>query len=250
LSSPDPRPGARSAKEERRQRAAALRAERERAERAAERRTRLLIALAVLAGVVAIGVAFQVSRSADEDAPVPAGVAAPAGGLVVGPASGDPVRVDEWLDFQCPFCKRFHESVGPQLAELAAAGTIRIEYHPLSFIGPESVRAANAFGCAIDAGEGPAYQDVLFANQPPERTGGYTEDELIAYGAEVGLTDDAFAECVRDDTFGGWVQNVAESGNEQGVTSTPTLIVEGERLEDLSLDSVDAAITAAASPEQ
>jgi protein-disulfide isomerase len=242
---PEPRPP--SQREARRQRAAALREEQQRAERRAERRTRLLIALAVLAGIVVIGVAVQASRSSgDADAAVPAGVTAPAGGLVVGPTTGEPVLVHEWLDFQCPFCKQFNDTVGPTLSQLAGEGTIRVEYHPLSFIGEESVRAANAFGCAIDAGRGPEYLDVLFDNQPPERTGGYTEDDLVAYGAQIGLTDDAFADCVRDDTFGGWVQNVAASGVDEQVTSTPTLIVDGQRLDDLSLASVQAAVDAAA----
>jgi protein-disulfide isomerase len=246
-------PEPRTKREQRQQRAAALREEQARAERRADRRTRLIIVAAVLASIVAIGVAVQASRSGGEaDAAVPAGVTPPAGGLVVGAtgdaaAGADPVKVDEWLDFQCPFCKQFHDAVGPTLTEMAAAGTIEVEYHPLSFIGPDSVRAANAFGCAIDAGKGQEYLDVLYANQPAENVGGFANDTLVRLGADAGLTDDSFQSCVQDDTFGGWVTNVARSGNEAGVTSTPTLFVGGQRLEadQLTVEGIQAAVAAA-----
>ena len=68
----------------------------------------------------------------------------------------------------------------------------------MSFIGADSVRAANAGAAAADAGKFKPFHDVLFANQPTENTGGYSNDKLIQFGAKAGLTSSDFKNAVND----------------------------------------------------
>lgn len=217
-----------------------------------QRRREQLIRFGVVAGVVVvvlvITIAVLASRpSADDSVALPSGIAASDGGVAVGDASA-PVTVDLWIDFQCPFCRDFELTSGPTLDELVADGSARLVYHPLSFLGEESERAANAFGCSVDEGGPVEYQRVLFENQPAEGTGGFTVDDLIALGERAEVTGDEFETCVADGTYDGWVANVAASQQDAGVTATPTVVVDGQTLESeqLTPEGVRAAVEQAA----
>jgi protein-disulfide isomerase len=232
---------------ERRMRAEQLKAEREAATRASERRTRLLVAVAVLAAIALVAVAVVSTQSGGGDnAAVPAGVEAPDGGAPYGD-DGAPVVMNEWVDFSCPACKTFNDALGPTINEQVEAGELQVVYHPLSFINRGSTLAANAFGCAIDQGVTHEFYDAVFAVQGAESGAGFTNEQLIEVGAQVGLTDDSFTSCVNGGDFDGWVDNVNASQVEAGVTGTPTIFLNGELVDLPSfepqalLDAIEAA---------
>jgi hypothetical protein len=58
---------------------------------------------------------------------IPAGATSEGDGIVTGDG---PVRVDAFIDFLCPFCRRFELSAGPALSELIADGLISLAHHP------------------------------------------------------------------------------------------------------------------------
>lgn len=239
-------PKSSSDKNERRARAEQLKAEREAAARASERRTRLLIAVAVLAAIALIAVAVVATQSSSgENAAVPTGVDAPAGGAPYGDDDA-PVVMDEWVDFSCPACKTFNDNLAPTINEQVEAGELQVIYHPLSFLGPGSVRAANAFGCAIEQGFTHEYYDALFTIQGTSDDP-FTNENLIALGEQLGIEGDDFAGCVNDGDFNGWVSNVADGQLDAGVTGTPTIFLNGELVElpafepQALLDAIEAA---------
>ena len=74
----------------------------------------------------------------------------------VGQASA-PATIDVYLDFQCPVCKTFEERADATIDELVAAGQAEVVYHPVAYLDRLSStryasRAAQASGCAADAG--------------------------------------------------------------------------------------------------
>jgi protein-disulfide isomerase len=229
-------------------RARELREAEQRRRRRREQLIRFGILAVVAVAILAVGILFFANRPAeDAAAALPAGISEPAAGVAIGDESA-PVTIDLWIDFQCPFCRALEQDSGPTLQQLAADGDVVLVYHPLSFLGEESERAANAFGCAADQGRASEYLDVLFQNQPPEGTGGFTSDELVALGADAGITDTDFESCVQDETYAGWVANVAASQNQAEITATPTVFVDGEMLpaDQLTPDGLRAAVAAAA----
>ena len=237
-----------AAESERRARSEQMKAEREAAARASERRTRLLIALAVVAALILVGVAVVASQSSSgENAAVPTGVEAPGGGAPYGDAA--PVVLDEWVDFACPACKTFNDALSSTISEQVEAGELQVYYHPLSFINAGSVRAANAFGCAVDEGLTHEYYDAVFAEQGDESGDGYTNEQLVAIGDGLGAGD-GFESCVNGGDYDGWVDNVTTSGADQGVTGTPTIFLNGEVVDLPSyepqalLDAIEAAAAA------
>lgn len=173
---------------------------------ARERLRRRLLTVAapvlVIALVVAAGIAVQALRSRESEF---AGKVPPAAALGDGSIrfAADKVTdttpvVEVYEDFQCPACREFERINGGTLRELAATGAAVVIYHPVAIIDQRSVRSGSAAQCAAEGGKFLPYHDVLFQNQPPEQGGqGFTVEELVEYGTEVGLDGDAFAECVR-----------------------------------------------------
>jgi protein-disulfide isomerase len=86
----------------------------------------------------------------------------------LGPA-GAPVAIVEFSEYQCPFCRRFHEQTLPQLKErYIDTGKVRYVFRdfPLDSIHPQAKAAAVAAHCAGKQGSYWQMHDALFTNQP------------------------------------------------------------------------------------
>jgi len=178
---------------------------------------------------------------------LPVGATGEGDGIMTGHG---PVRVDAFIDFLCPFCRRFDLSSGPTLARLVADGQISLIYHPMNFLDEASTtnystRAAAASGCAADRGRFTEYAHALFVNQPPEGGPGLSDAELAAIGRAVGLADAAFTACVSDAPYLDWAPYVTARATALGVDATPTVLVAGTvvRPEARSIAAVVAGIT-------
>ena len=115
---------------------------------------------------------------------IPAGATPEGDGIITGDG---PVRVDAFIDFLCPFCRRFELSVGASLADLITGRLISLAYHPMNFLDHASTtdystRAAAASGCAADQGRFLDYAQALFLRQPPEGGPGLADAELAGIG--------------------------------------------------------------------
>lgn len=161
---------------------------------------------------------------------LPSGATTEGDGIVIG---WGPVRVDAFIDFLCPFCRRFELSSGPTLGRLVADEQISLVYHPMNFLDEASTtnystRAAAASGCAADQGRFAEYARALFVRQPPEGGPGLTDAELASVGASAGLADPAFTSCVSDAPYLDWPPYVSQRAIALGVKATPTVLVAGE----------------------
>ncbi len=159
---------------------------------------------------------------------VPASATPEGDGVVAGDG---PVPVNAYIDFQCPFCRRFELSSGPTLAALVTSHQITLACHPMNFLDQASTtrystRAAAASGCAADQGRFMDYMHELFVNQPPEGGAGLSDAELIALGQAAGLGP-AFASCVTDGPYLDWPPYVTARAVAAGVEATPTVLVAG-----------------------
>jgi protein-disulfide isomerase len=104
---------------------------------------------------------------------------------------------------------------------------VRFVYRHMAFLGDESVWAAAAAECADDQGQFWAYHDVLFTHTAGRAQGVFAPPKLKRYAAELGLNRDAFNTCIDSHRYESWVRSQIEVGRQKGVTSTPTLIVNG-----------------------
>jgi protein-disulfide isomerase len=126
------------------------------------------------------------------------------GGVVVGNDSASR-RMLLFEDPQCPYCRQFEELNGALVTAAVDAGELVVEYRMRCFLGQESVRADNALALATEAGHFDDLRKALFAAQPPEGTGGFTTEDLVRLGAQVGLTGSDFVSGVREARYESWV---------------------------------------------
>ncbi len=203
-----------------------------------------VIAVLAIVGVV-IGTVIAKNTSGGSDTvaagSLPEGVTESGGGITTERAkagSTGPV-VDLYEDFQCPACEQLEQVLGPKLRELETAGTIRLRYHVLTFLdrnlgNDSSARSANAAMCAADEGRFGAYHDVVYANQPEQEGKGWTDAQLEAFAQQAGVTGSALTSwqaCVKDKTHEAYIESVQSASDTSGVTGTPTVMVDGKKLD-------------------
>jgi len=204
--------------------------------------TRNLV-IAVVVGVLLIMlVPTLLSRQTDSSASIPANVSADRGYGVVfnGELTGVPV-VDIYEDFQCPVCAQFTQLNGPYIESLIAEKKATVVYHTLSFLGPESVNAANAAACSADEGKFLDFHRLLMMNQKQENSGAWDNTFLASLGQTAGITSQKFSSCVNKGDYVGWVSNVAAAGANANVNSTPTVFVNGKEIDRNASEYFDAA---------
>ncbi len=217
--------------------------------KAGERRRRQLIVAGAVVGVLALAAVIGViaANAGGNDNAKGASTAGP----VVAPTGADgkdalaipvgavdaPSTLTVWEDFRCPACAAFENGMRSTIHELETKGQIRVQYHLATLIddktrGGGSLHAANAAGCAQDAGKFPAYHDVLYTNQPDEMDDAYAKNaKLLDLAKKVpGLDTPAFRSCVENGTHNSWVVKSNEAFQAGHFNGTPTVQLNGESI--------------------
>ncbi len=136
-----------------------------------------------------------------------------------------PVTVVEFSDFQCPFCKRFHDDSGLKLREeYIKTGKVKFVYKqfPLYQIHPYANSAALASECAKEQGKFWTYHDALFENQENLATLNFTD-----LAASLGMNKSQFKSCYDSGKYSDNVKSDTKEGTEIGVTGTPANFING-----------------------
>jgi protein-disulfide isomerase len=101
----------------------------------------------------------------------------------------------------------------------------------MAFIGPESEWAAEATECANEQGKFWEYHDKLFDNQGGENVGAFSKANLKRFAGEMKLDTAAFNVCLDSDKYLAKVRADTAQSSSMGVSSTPTLFINGRMLE-------------------
>jgi len=193
--------------------------------------TRNLVIIMV-AFIVVVGVVFSlISNRSSSTAAIPASVSAADGyGIVLNPSAKP--TIDVYIDYQCPACKNFELINGGYLNEVIAQNKAKVVYHPMTFIGPESILAANAAACAADENEFVDMNLALFQGQASsENSGKWQNDTLLNLGKSVGINSAKFEKCIKDGNYVKWTGNVSAASAKANINSTPTIFVNGKQLD-------------------
>ena len=133
-----------------------------------------------------------------------------------------PITIVEFSDFQCPFCRRWHEEVyEPLLASYP--GQIRIVYRhlPLTSIHPEAFSAAEASMCAGEQDAFWQYHEKLFSS---ENLG---SEVYTQYAQDLKLDITTFEACMTDHKYQAAIQKDSDFALDLGIRSTPTFFING-----------------------
>lgn len=212
--------------------------------------------------VVVTGVVFSLFSQNSKESASLAGLDGttlkPAITSTIDTANGSPITfdngavtvIDIWEDPQCPVCKLFEDANGDYIESLIREKKATVRYHVLSFLGDESVRAANASFCAADEGQYLDFHHALSAVQSPlENSGFWSNETLVNIGKKIGITSTTFADCVTKGSKIEVVKANYDSMNKFGVQGTPTVFINGKKWErtqnEFILEEFKAAVEAA-----
>ena len=234
----------REARRARTERARAQAEERRRAAKRKEQLTRYGLIAGVLVLVVG-GYLLIGNLGSDKPTTPPAGASGDYG-LVLGDADA-PKEIVVYEDFLCPFCGQLEKAVRDRLDAAVEAGDVSVEFRPLPFlegISDYSPESANAFAVVLDE-SGPEvakdFHDLLFDNQPSEDGPFPDADQLVEWAVEAGATEADVRPGIEDMSFEGWVDAAGEAASKAGVNSTPTVLVDGEKVEGEGITIADLA---------
>jgi protein-disulfide isomerase len=174
----------------------------------------------------------------------------PANGSAIVLNPGAAKVLDVWEDPQCPVCKNFENANGDYIESLVRDKKATVRFHVLSFLGDESVRAANASFCAADEGQYLDFHHALYAVQSPlENSGFWSNQKLIDIANKIGIKSTKFADCVNKGSKIAVVKANYDSMSKFGVQGTPTVFINGKLWErkspDFNLAEFKAAVEAA-----
>lgn len=228
-------------KRDRKEAARAERLERERADAAAQTRRKRLTTLGGLlaAAVVIVVVAVVISsgggdkgssggdpssiQGAADTAAMLKGI--PQDGITLGKASA-PATIVEFADPQCPFCKQYTLNEMPAvIQDQVRTGKAKMELRFLTFIGPDSIKAASALQATTKQNRFWNASDLFYRNQGEENSGYVTDDFLT--GVLNGAGADA-AKAIAASGDPAVTQGLGEAktlASRYAVQSTPTILV-------------------------
>ena len=213
------------------------------AAKSADNTTRWIV-VAMVALVVVTGIVFSLFGQTDKTAaslsgldgvelkPAVTSTIDTANGSAITFDNGAATTIDVWEDSQCPVCKLFEDANGEYIESLIREKKANVRYHVLSFLGDESVRAANASFCAADEGQFLDFQKAIYAVQSSvENSGFWSNETLVEIGKKIGITSTKFEDCVTKGSKVDLVQANSDSMSKFGVQGTPTVFINGKKWE-------------------
>ncbi len=136
-------------------------------------------------------------------------------------AAAAAVTLIEFTDYQCPFCKRFHERSWPELkAKYVDSGKVRyvVRDMPLSFHG-EALPAAIAARCAGEQGRFAPVFEALFA--APQ----LSAESIRAIVAAAGVEAPAFQRCSANAAVRQAIDSDSAEAERLGINGTPGFVI-------------------------
>lgn len=133
-----------------------------------------------------------------------------------------PVRILEFFDYQCPYCKQ----VQPTLRQLLRSYKDKVYFQPVHFplnIHPEAYQAAIAAECAAKQDRFQEYHELIFRYQEE-----LDSHPWIDIAAESQIPDLwKFNQCLHQETTKSLVEEGTALADELDISSIPTFLING-----------------------
>lgn len=165
----------------------------------------------------------------------------------VGPENA-PVLVVEYTDYQCPACQGAHDVINDVIDEYG--DQIRVEFNDFALSQHEHAsNAAIGAECAFRQDRFLDYHNTVFERQPEWNTLSQAEaiETFRGYAEELGLDMPEFNRCVSSQDAADRVNEDYKEAMAQGLNSTPTILVNGTKVEEMPFSvglrhAIDAAL--------
>jgi protein-disulfide isomerase len=205
-----------------------------RVERARQRERKQLLQKLVIATLLIVAVAAGVVMMINSKSTTKDSAELYKNQPMIGQADA-PVKMVEVGDFKCPACKRFTINEYPQIKkELIDTGIASFYFVNFPFLGSDSTTAALAVESVF--AQKPAafwdYYKAIYDAQGDERTNWATPDKLIEIAEQTKIAVDVnrLRQDIEKETHMQQVEDDLALAKKYRVTSTPTLLVNGEKI--------------------
>jgi protein-disulfide isomerase/uncharacterized membrane protein len=153
-------------------------------------------------------------------------------------AAEAPIRVVEFSDFLCPFCRNLAGALGGFMPQSQGRVAIFFKNYPLDqACNPAMTRTVHdgacelALGgvCAEEQGKFWAYHDRIFAQPQPNPS----NEDVVRLATEAGLEANTLRQCLSSPSARAKLDRDIAEGRRLEVNATPTVFVNGKRLEQI-----------------
>ncbi len=151
-----------------------------------------------------------------------------------------PVTIVMFSDFQCSACSATHPILQKAMEPYADKIRFVVRDYPLEALHPNSFHAALAANAARAQGKFFEYVDILYKNQKAQ-----DDASLKKYAADLGLNAAQFALDFNSEKTAAEVRKDMADGKSYGITSTPSIFINGRYVRNISVDGFREAIEAA-----
>ena len=140
-----------------------------------------------------------------------------------------PVKIVEYSDMECPFCKRFHSTMQQVMDEYGKDGKVAWVYRhfPLDSIHSQARTEAVASECANELGGNDAfwkYADRFFELTPSNNQTNIAT-VLPQIAREIGLDETKFNSCLASKKYDKHIQDELDNATATGGNGTPWSII-------------------------
>ncbi len=187
----------------------------------------LFLAILVVATVLAIARPGARGNSQGSQSTVGAELAGiPQKGTLLGDPHA-PATLVEFADLQCPFCAQYARDALPGLLrDWVRPGRVRLDLRLVSFIGPDSERAARTAGAAALQDRLWQFSELFFLNQGAENSGYVTPAFLRAIASATGgLNVQRTLDASGSDSVTAQLSRAHQSADQLHVSSTPSFFL-------------------------
>jgi len=149
------------------------------------------------------------------------------------PVLGDPkatITIVEYSDFECPVCRSLHDVLRGLLPKYPQVKVVFKDF-PLEALHPWARTAALAGRCAYQQDPKAFWKlyDLIYDNQDIISASN-AWDKMLDYAGRAGLNADTFKSCMSAPQASAEVDASITNGKELEVRSTPTVFVNGRRI--------------------
>lgn len=136
-----------------------------------------------------------------------------------------PVTIVQFVDYECPFCKRFSEEVLPQIKEqYIDNGRVKFVFREFPLTSHQLAQSsATAAQCALQQGKYYEMHNALYNRKPVQDS-----RELIKIAVNTGLNETLFRDCMNDKDIAKAIEKDKADGEALGVTGIPSFFVNGK----------------------
>jgi protein-disulfide isomerase len=139
------------------------------------------------------------------------------------------VKIVEYSDLECPFCKKHHSTMGQLVSEYSNDQVAWVFRHfPLDSLHPKSRKEAEATECAAELGGNDGFwalTDKIFEVTPGNN--GLDLDTVPDLAVKVGLDGDKFTQCWNSGKYANKVQAQYQDATKAGGRGTPYNVIIG-----------------------